>query len=130
MEPVKISAAVTRAVLEKYLDPVLSTRIYWNIIDTDAAARRDVVGMTYRDWKKLFDDDHEPVWAADTRSGFSYAGWPIYGSADDLIICRTQYNGQRLQLLLWSDAFTTNVPWILSAIKSYNERYSAREACL
>ena len=127
MTPVKVSCAIVRSVLEKYLDDTLAHKIYWDIFDTDAAARRDVIGMTYREWNTLFDDDRYLVWADDTKAGFGKAGWPVYGDADDCIICQTAYDGHRYTLYLWDEILTTDKPWIIAAVNSYKKRH-AKEA--
>lgn len=122
----RISKPVIREILDRYLDKTLAGKIFWEMVEQDAEDQKNMVGMTYGEWKERFDDDRQLVWADDTKAGFGKAGDPVYGDADDCVICRTMYDGKRYKLYLWVKPLTTDVPWINAAMKEYEKRHQAQ----
>ena len=121
----RVSKPAVEAVLEKYLDHALARKIFCDIVDSDEEDHRNMIGMTYVEWKERFDDDRQLVWADDTP-GFGKAGGSVYGNADNCIICCTRKDMHGYTLCLWEEVWASDKPFIRAAIKEYQKRKESR----
>lgn len=130
MSSVRASRVVIRSVLDKYLDEKLAARIFWDICNQDDADRRNMIGMTWGEYKERFDDDEDVslVWADDTKAGFGRQGDSVYGNSDDCVICRVVRGSHYTKLYVWTDPLTSDLPFVKAAMAEYHKRQAAKEA--
>lgn len=120
---VRISKPAILEALNKYLEKDLANKIFYTACDIDEHDRKNMIGMTCKEWSERFDDDWEIVWADDTGAGFGKCGDSVYGNVDDCIICRTDYDGHRYRLWVWCESLHSNLGFIHAAIKTYSKQH-------
>lgn len=122
---VRISKPAILEALNKYLEKDLANKIFYTACDIDEHDRKNMIGMTCKEWSERFDDDWEIVWADNTNAGFGKQGDSVYGNVDDLVICRTDYDGHRYRLWVWHEVLDSSLPFIRAAMDTYHKRTQA-----
>ena len=115
---VRVSKVQVQKVLEKYFDDAMVMRVLGEICYADECDHRNMIGMTYGQWKERFDYDHDILWADDTNAGFGNAGDPVYGDCDDCVICRTEYDGKRYKLFVWCEPLHSDLDYVYAAMRT------------
>ena len=120
----RVSRIQVRETLDKYLAKELADAMYLEICKADDYDRHHMIGMTCAEWKERFEDDFEVVWADDTNAGFGKRGDSVYGTIDDCVICRTDYDGRRYKLWVWCEALHSSSPWVVGGMQEYAKRHN------
>ena len=125
MSSVRASRIAIRSVLEKYLSDDLVHKIFWEICDQDDNDRKNVIGMTVKEYLDRFDDidDLKIVWADDTNAGFGKYGDSVYGNCDDCVICCVSRRMKTTTFYVWCEPLHSDKAYVIGAMQEYRKRH-------